>query len=507
MITVDEREEIRRAYHIEKKSMRQIAKELHHSRDTVKKAVESASAAKYTMRKARGAPVLGPYHEQIAELLAENETLPRKQRYTAHQIYLRIREAGYTGAESTVRGYVSQCRAARRGKRAVYLPLEFAPGQDGQVDWGTAVAEIGGARTTVQLFVMRLCYSRRTFVMAFPTQRQECFLSGHVHAFHFFGGVPQRISYDNLKTAVRRILTGRNRQEQTRFTEFRSHYLFASYFCTPGQGHEKGGVEGAVGYTRRNYLVPPPVVDSFTTLNAQLWQACERDDQRQVARQTQSIGEAWAVERPHLLPLPAHDFRCCVTRSVVLNGYSQVEFETNRYSVPTEHAYRQLVLQAYPFRVDILHGADILASHPRCYAQQQDVLDPLHYLPLLSQRPGAFAHAQPVQRWRITWPPVYEQLLAHLQQHWPEGHGVREFIRILHLQRQHPVDIITQAVTQALALGCVHYEGVRLCVHQVLHPEAPPTPLDLSQHPELTTIAAQPPNVQCYEQLLLEGEE
>jgi transposase len=507
MITVDEREAIRRAYYIDKKSMRQIAKELHHSRETVKKAVASARPGKYTLRKQRESPVLGPYQEQIAELLAENEHLPRKQRYTSHQIYLRLRDAGYQGAESTVRGYVSQCRKARRGKRAVYLPLEFAPGADAQVDWGTAVAEIDGECTKVQLFVMRLCYSRRTFVMAFPTQRQECFLSGHVHAFHFFGGVPQRISYDNLKAAVQRILEGRNRQEQTRFTEFRSHYLFASRFCTPGQGHEKGGVEGAVGYVRRNYLVPPPVMDSFATLNTQLLRACERDDQRQVARQTQTIGAAWAVERPHLLPLPAHDFTCCVTRTVVLNGYSQVEFETNRYSVPTDHAYRHLVVQAYPFRVDILHGADVLASHPRCYAQQQDVLDPLHYLPLLSQRPGAFAHAQPVQRWRATWPPAYEQLLVHLQQQWPEGHGVREFIRILQLHRQHPADIITQAVTQALALGCAHYEGVRLCVHHLLHPEVVPPPLDLSPHPELASIAVQPPNVQCYEQLLLGGGE
>jgi len=505
MIKVDEREQIRRAYYLEHKSIRQIAKELHHARDTVKQAVSSATPRQYTPQAPRAAPVLGPYHAQIEALLAENEHLPRKQHYTGHQIYLRLREAGYTGAESTVRGYVSQCRNAQRQKRAVYLPLVFAPGVDAQVDWGSAVVLMGGTLVTVQLFVMRLCYSRRTFVMAFPTQRQECFLAGHVQAFHFFAGVPQRISYDNLKTAVQRILEGRNRQEQAYFIEFRSHYLFASRFCTPGQGHEKGGVEGAVGYTRRNYLVPPPAVADFAELNTYLLHACEGDDRRQVARQEQTIGETWASERPQLLPLPAHDFACCVSRMGVLNSYSQVEFETNRYSVPTERAYRQVVVNAYPFRIDLLHDAEVLASHPRCYAQQQDILDPLHYLPLLEQRPGAFEHAQPLQRWRAQWPPVYEQLLAHLQQQWPEGHGVREFLRILRLHRQYASDLIAQAVQQALAYGCAHYAGVQLCLHHLQHPDVPVAPLDLTAYPELAPIAQQPPDVQCYEQLLAGG--
>ncbi|MFQ6101921.1 MAG: hypothetical protein ACE5OS_11910 [Anaerolineae bacterium] len=90
---------------------------------------------------------------------------------------------------------------------------------------------------------MRPCYSRKLFVRAFPTQKQEAFLEGHVMAFHHFQGVPQRIGYDSLKAAVLRILEGRNRQEQQRFIVFRSHYLFESRFCTPGQGHEKGRVE------------------------------------------------------------------------------------------------------------------------------------------------------------------------------------------------------------------------------------------------------------------------
>lgn len=501
MIKVDEREHIRRAYYHEGKSIRQIARELHHSRETVKRAIESAAPAVYRLSRPRAAPVLGPYKARIEQLLAENENLPRKQRRTARQIYAVIVAEGYRGSESRVRSYIAAQRRAQK-KRAVYIPLEFDPGADAQVDWGEAEVRIGGERVTVQLFVMRLCYSRRLFVMAFPAQKQEAFFEGHVRAFHFFGGVPRRITYDNLKTAVQQILTGGTRKEQERFILFRSHYLFESHFCTPGQGHEKGGVEGDVGFARRNFLAGRPSFDSFAALNEHLLAACLANDNRRVDRQTTTIGEAWREEAPFLQPLPAEDFPCCVTRPVTLNGYSQVEYESNRYSVPADLAYPNLTLRAYPFRIDIVHMDTVIASHPRCYGHQQDVLDPLHYLPLLEQRPGAFEHAAPLRRWRRNWPPVYERLLAHLREKWPDGRGVREFVRILKLHGEHPPALIAQAVEQALAYGCGHLDGVRLCLRQLSEPAQPASAIDLSAWPQLTAVGAQPLDLACYDQLL-----
>lgn len=501
MISVEKREQLRRAFFIDGKSIRQIAREHRCSRDTVKKAIESAEPATYTLKKPRPAPVLGPYMARIDELLAENERLPRKQRYTGHKIYEDIKAKGYRGSESRVRGYIAEQRRDKK-KRQVYIPLEFDPGADGQVDWGEAEAIVAGVQVTVQLFVMRLCYSRRLFVMAFPAQKQEAFFEGHVRAFHHFQGVPGRLSYDNLKTAVQRVLTGRNRKEQDAFIFFRSHHLFDSHFCTPGQGHEKGRVEDGVGFSRRNFLVPLPEVASFQELNAHLLAQCLADDQRRVDRQAVTIGEAWEMERPYLGALPQKDFECCITKPVTLNGYSQVEFDTNRYSVPTDEAYRNLVLKAYPFRVDILHLNDVIASHPRCYGQQQDILDPLHYLPLLEQRPGAFDHAVPIRRWRETWPPVYEGLLARLQAQWPDGRGVREFVRILKLHRDHPAHRVAQAIEQALEYGCAHLDGVQLCLHQLLNPAAPVPALDLTAWPQLATVGAQAPDLSRYDQLL-----
>jgi transposase len=500
MITVEDRERIRRAYFIEKKSQRQIAKELGCSRDTVKKAIESAEPARYTLTQPRAVPVLGPYKARIDELLAENEQLPPKQRYIGHTIYKDIQSQGYRGGESTVRGYIAERRREKR-RPQVYIPLEFDPGTDAQVDWGEAVVIIAGERVTVQMFFMRLCYSRKLFVRAFPTQKQEAFFEGHVMAFHHFGGIPRRISYDNLKAAVQRILEGRTRQEQQKFIVFRSHYLFESHFCTPGQGHEKGRVEGGVGFGRRNFMVPIPNVASFDELNAHLLAACLEDDARRVDRQPMTIGQAWEMEKSHLLPLPQKDFECCVITAVTLNGFGQVEFETNRYSVPAEDAYRNLVLKAYPFHVEVLYGDDVIARHARCYGKKQDILDPMHYLPLLEQRPGAFDHAKPIRQWRESWPSAYEQLLARLREQWPEGKGVQEFVRILRLHETYPADVILRAVEQALAYGCAHFDGVMLCLRQMT-PDPPLPIIDLSAWPELIEVGCQDPDLQCYDELL-----
>lgn len=181
MIKVDERERIRRAYYIEQQSIRQIAREMHHARATVRKAIASAEPETYTVQKPRHAPVLGPYRALIDELLEENGRLPRKQRRTSHQIYKAIVAESYQGSESSVRRYIAGRRRETK-KRQVYIPLEFDPGEYAQVDWGEAAVILGGERVTVQLFLMRLCYSRRLFMMAFPTQKQEAFFEGHVQA-------------------------------------------------------------------------------------------------------------------------------------------------------------------------------------------------------------------------------------------------------------------------------------------------------------------------------------
>ena len=504
MKTVEQREQIRRAYHIDHKSIRQIARELHVSRRTVDKALSAAEPTPYTLTKPRMAPVLGPYKDQIVAMLAENTQLRPKQRYTSHKIYTLLRATGYMGAEATVRTFVARTRRDQRRPK-LFLPLAFDPGIDAQVDWGEAEVIINTVRQTVQVFVLRLGYSRKIFIRAYPTQKQESFFDAHVHAFRYLEGVPHRLSYDNLTTAVKKILTGHTRQEQTAFTVFRSHYLFDSFFCTVGEGHEKGGVEHGVGFARRNFMVPLIQATSFDDLNTQLLERCLADDQRTVDRQPTTIALAWQHEQPFLRLLPARDLPCCVERIVTLTPYSQVVFETNRYSVPVDQAARHLTVRAYPFVIEVLHQERIIASHPRCYQREQDLFDPLHYLALLEQRPAAFEHAIPVRRWRADWPAIYHQVLARLRERWPEGEGVRMFVRILRLLGDYPAALLEHAMTQALSFGCLDVDGVRLCLHQLQHPDTLPATLDLRDHPQLSTIGTQPIDFSPYRNLLTGG--
>lgn len=501
MITVIDRERIRRAYYVEGKSIRQIEREMHHGYWTIRKALDSAEHQPYTLRKPKPAPKLGPYKKKIDDLLAKEQQLPPKQRYSTKKIFELMEAEGYSGSESNLRRYVGRKR--RELKRpAIFVPLQFEPGQDAQVDWGEGVVVMDGQKVTVQMFVMRLCYSRRTFVMAFPNQKQEAFFSAHIAAFHFFGGVPHTITYDNLKTAVRRILKGRNRQEQDRFIAFRSHYLFDSRFCTPGAGHEKGGVEHGVKYTRQNYLAPLPHVRDYAELNTWLRDRCLQDDQRQVSRQPQTIGAMWLTEKPYLRSLPDTDFAGYVSREVKLNPYGQVTFETNRYSVPVDKAQKQLTLRAYPFRIEILKGSEVIASHGRCYQRHQDILNPLHYLPLLAERPGAFDHAQPIQQWRQSWPPLYDELLHQLKQQQREHKAIREFVQILQLHLDYDAALVQQAIVQALADNVPHLSGVRFCLNRLRDPAPTVKAMTTLPQPQLAEVGQAPPSLPRYDQLL-----
>jgi len=503
MIKVDQKERIRRAYYVERKSIRAIAREFGHSRRTVKKAIESAEEGQYTLKKERAAPVLGEYKERIEELLRENEQLPAKQKYSGPKIYEVVKGEGYEGSESGVLCYLTKVRKGHK-KPKVFLPLEYDPGVDAQVDWGEAQVILKGEAKTVQLFVMRLCYSRRIFVMVFPSQKQESFFAGHVAAFKHFEGVPHRLTYDNLKAAVSKVLKGRNREEQKSFVTFCSHYLFERRYCGPGQGHEKGGVEHGVGYARRNFMVPLPQGNSYEELNEQLRQACLKDDHRRVARQERTIKEMWQEERFLLRSQPEQAYDCCQQKVARLNPYGQVVLETNRYSVPVEQAEKEVRVKLYPFRVKIYGSqqGEAIAVHPRCYEREQDIFDPLHYLGLLARRPGALEHAKPIREWREQWPAVYEQLLRRLQQQWPEGRGIREFIGVLQLHQSYPGELVAQAVKQALSYNCAHADGVELCLRQLVQGDSPPASVDLSDHPHLKDIGQETADLGRYDQLL-----
>src|SRR5208283_5072315 len=252
---------------------------------------------------------------------------PRKQRQTAHRIWERIRqERSDTVAEATVRRYV------REGKqkfgltgRETFVPQVYEWGGEAQVDWYEAMADFAGERLRVYIFAMRSMASGGAFHVAYYHATQQAFLEAHELAFSYFGGVFRCLRYDNLKSAVKKILRGHQREETERLIAFRSHWGFQTEFCNPARGNEKGGVEGEVGYFRRNHLVPVPRVANLAELNVLLLGGCRQDQQRRIAGKPMAVGEAMEIEREHLLPLADEGFELAETSFPTVDGKSCVK--------------------------------------------------------------------------------------------------------------------------------------------------------------------------------------
>ena len=242
----------------------------------------------YRRRRPPRRPKIGPYTPVIDRILEDDLNLPRKQRHTAKRIYDRLRdEYDFGGGYTIVKDYV---RERRLRTREMFVSLSHPPGH-AQCDFGEAWAVIGGLKRKVHFFVLDLPHSDAMFVRAYPAETTEAFCDGHVSAFSFLGGVPQSVVYDNTKLAVARMLGDGRRQRTRVFTELQSHYLFSDRFGRPWKGNDKGKVEGMVGSTRRNFLVPIPSFDSFEALNAHLEERCLERMEAKLRGHTETIGE------------------------------------------------------------------------------------------------------------------------------------------------------------------------------------------------------------------------
>jgi len=481
MIRMDQYGYIRTAYRVYQKSIKQICRETGHSRETVRKVLRREPFG-YSPRAAQPYPVLGPYLPVIDQWLEEDKKRPRKQRHTAKRIYDRlVREHGFTGGSSTVRHYVRGAKVCLGLNVAkAFIPLDPEVGREAEVDWGTALAVIAGRPTTVKFFGMRSRYSAKHFVRCYPCERQQAFLDGHLHAFAFFGGIFPTLVYDNLTAAVRQVLRGKGRVEQTEFTKFHAYYNFTPRFCNPAAAHEKGGIEGLVGYVKRNYFVPLPEADSFEALNQQLLAECLAYGNHRVQGREQTVNEFFREEQANLLLLPAAPFTVTQVSGGRVDPYATVRVDKNRYSVPSRYVGFKVQVQMDIDRVDLFHAGKKLATHPRVFGNNKWQLDPDHYLELIQQRPGAFREARPMRQWRQNWPPALERILARFQESQGETAGIKDFVNVLLLYREHTGTEIQAAVELALEHQISSSAGVK---HILLHTHGTPTPVSLSHWP------------------------
>ena len=209
------------------KPIRQIARDIHVSRNTVRKVLRNDVTEFVYDRQHQPRPKLGLYVKILEDLLEADETLVRKRRRSSQVLFELLQAHGYEGGYDSVRRYVKAWRVRKRQLSApVYIPLVFQPGEAFQFDWSEDWANIGGERVKLQVAHIKLSHSRAFLVRAYPLQTHEMLFDAHWHAFRVFGGVPGRGIYDNMKTAVDRVGKGKQRDINARFKAMASHYVF-----------------------------------------------------------------------------------------------------------------------------------------------------------------------------------------------------------------------------------------------------------------------------------------
>jgi transposase len=412
-------------------------------RRTVRQALASALPPPRAVP-ARTAPVMDPWKPTIRAWLVADRTAPRKQRHTARRVWQRLlEEHGVVVAESTVRAYVRGLRAELgSGIGQVTIVATHGPGEEAEVDFGEATIILAGEPLTVQLFHLRLSCSGKGTTLASLAPDQTAFLEGHALAFERLGGIPARIRYDNLRSAVKRILAGRDREEAERFIVLRGHYGFDSFFCTPGQSgaHEKGGVEGEVGRFRRRHLVPVPEVATMAEFDELLAGADRRDEGRRIAGRCETVAEAFAAERPSLRPLPGEPFDATLSLRLKVDRKARVCVRQRWYSVPARLAGRELGVRLGARHLEAIADGRVVARHERSPRKGDQTLLLDHYLEVLVRKPGALPSSLTLAQARESgaFTGAHERFWARARRKLGDAAGTRALIEVLLLHRSLP---------------------------------------------------------------------
>jgi transposase len=471
---------------------------------------------------------LDPFKPVIDEILRADLDAPRKQRHTVRRIFHRLLdEHGMDNVSYQVlRTYVAdrkpKIRAeVGRGPVKVFFPQTHRPGAEAEVDFGEVAINLRGEQVTCILFSFRMSFSGKAVHRIFASGGQEAFFEGHAHALKTLGGVPTgKVRYDNLRAAVAKVLGfSRQRIETQRWTAFRSHYGLDVFYCRPGieGAHEKGGVEGDIGWFRRNHLVPVPHVDSFEQLNAMVDEWDTHDDGRRIGTRERTIGEDFAVEQPLLVRLPDDDFETGIWLTPRVDRFSQVTVRTNRYSVPVRLVGRQVRVELHASHLVVYDGRDQVARHERLMAKGGSRLDLDHYLEALVRKPGALPGATALEQARAAgkFTPVHDAWWAAARKAHGDAAGTRALIEVLLLHRHMPHEHVVAGLATAVRAGALTADAVALEARKFAETDdRPPLPTGRRTLPanvislterrlaQLPADTRPTPSVTAYDQLL-----
>lgn len=434
-----------------------IAKRLMIHRNTVTRAIERDNN-EYTLTVEKDKPVNGDFVDRIKVMIQENGKARKKDRLTKTRMHELAQEEGYRGSYSA---FTYQVRLIEEelgiDNKEAYVKLKYDGGVL-QADFGEMVVMDRGYPRKIIVFCAKLANEKTEFIQAYPRQSTEFFFDGLIKSFDFFGGVPKKIMFDNLKPAVKEVLEGSERVLQEEFLRFKSFYCFEAEFCGPGKGNEKGLVENLVKYTRNNYFLPYIDFQGFDKLNEKLYAKCWNK------MQTKEIGGiTWyeALQKTSedcFLPLKDHFDNARLTTAKI-DTYQLAHIDRNRYSVPTAYVGKRVDVKIYPFEIKIIFKGKIIAEHERIFSKNEDGLDPYHFLDLLMKKARAYDDALVIKQWKL--PKEFDNYHRMLQATIKSpSRGTREFINILKLTKVHGIEKTRLVLKELDKLNRYSYEEV-----------------------------------------------
>ena len=498
MLKMAQKEYIKYLYEVEDKSVLEIANATGFNYRTVRKYAyqEDWSNDDLPNIEPTSYPVLESYIPTIDAWLEADRKIPRKQRHTVKRIYDRLRdECGFPGSYSSVKKYVRKKKFVMKAATEGYLPLAHPDGC-GQVDFGEFIYyDANQEEHNAYALTISFPNSNKGYTQAFPSQNQECLLTGMQRIFEHIGGVPPRLRFDNMTTAVAQVLEGTERVLADGFMRFKLHYRFQADFCNPRSGNEKGNVENKVGYSRRNAFVPVPTITSFEDFNESLWDWCEKDAERTHYKYKVSIQELWLEEQDSLLALPEYPFPVFRYESMAVNKYGFAVIDTNKYGLAPSLYGETVQAKIFYDHVEFFHDHQPIGKYRRCYGSNEEIYDWTQYVATLCKKPGAIEHTR-----------FFHQMPQPWQQHLEQSRGKdrKNALQLLsEIVRDGNAALCDDVLELAGMNGRTDADSMRQCYYMIAKKEYRPEPLKMiSNAPALNYN----PNLSAYDGLTAGGE-
>lgn len=441
------------------KSIRAISRETGHHRSTVSKYV-NGTLAKYNRRKICESPVSETARPLIETWYKDDMRGPKKQRRTAQKMYADlVSHYGYKGSYSTVKVLY---RKIKGETREVFVPRATVPGEYMEFDFGYIKVLYGGEEIELSMHCYQLICSNDIFVYVSQSEKQESMFYSHKLAFEHFEGVPQKVRYDNLSQAVKRVLRGRLRDENGSFRTFRDLYGFQAEFCERNKGWQKGDVEGLVGYIRRNYFSPVPTITDLDEVNKELSLWCKGlREKRKVYGTQKSVGECYEDEKRQMQSLPSGQIEVGRHTTAKANHYSLISVDNVFYSVPSVCAYQQVDVLITIKEVIVTFKLQEVARHQRSFENGTQIFDPLHYLPVYLEKPYTVVNSKPIRQ----LPEIFSRFFERA---YHKGYGtVKECIKLLELLREYSIEELKLAIEMAMLYETYNPAGIKQILIQL----------------------------------------